>query len=286
MRGLGRSFSGEESIMRKLVRSLFGPKQTSSRASSRMSGRQEALPRQIRIPIVPPLAYVIGDIHGCLDLYRSLEDKIIEDAAGASALLILVGDLIDRGPDSAGVICHAMGPAPSGMERITLMGNHEQMMLSFLKSPRAQIRWLEYGGQTTLTSYGIGEAQMGNFSLPEAELSERIQAQIPAEQISWIKALPGAVRLGDRYFISHSGINAQKPLNAQSAGDLMWTRGFTGPPPPGVTVIHGHTPIETVDLSGRYIDIDTGVYASGRLSAVRLTPDEAPVLLEVCQEPT
>lgn len=267
--------------MRKLVRSLFGQKKTPSRSSAHRPRRQEALPQQIRIPVVPPLAYVIGDIHGCLDLYRGLEDKIIEDAAGAPALLILVGDLIDRGPDSAGVITHAMGPAPSGMERITLMGNHEQMMLSFLKAPRAQIRWLEYGGQTTLTSYGIGAAQMGNFSLPEAELSEKLQSQIPAEHIAWIKALPGAVRLGDRYFISHSGINAQKPLNAQSAGDLMWTRGFTGPPPPGVTVIHGHTPIETVDLSGPYIDIDTGVYASDRLSAVRLTPDEAPVLLEM-----
>ena len=95
------------------------------------------------------------------------------------------------------------------------------------------------------------------------------------------ESLPGALHLGERYFLSHSGINPAKPLEAQTARDLMWSRGMEAPPPDGVTVIHGHTPTEAVGVTGPYINIDTGAYATGRLSAVRLTQAAFPQALEV-----
>jgi serine/threonine protein phosphatase 1 len=254
--------------MAGFIKRLLGQKPQTSRSQGSQSGRPgEAFPQQIRLPAEPSLAYVVGDIHGCLDLYQKLEALIMAEAAGARVLIVLVGDLVDRGPDSA--------------ERLVLMGNHEQMMLEFFKAPRAHIRWLDYGGRTTLASYGVDEAQMGLFTLPEAELAEKMRALLPSEHLAWIRGLPGAVRLGPRYFVSHSGLNPDKPLSEQSARDLMWSRDIKGVPPEGVTVIHGHTPIETVDLGGSFINIDTGVYATGYLSAVRLRPGEGPVLLEV-----
>lgn len=265
--------------MAGLVRRLFGQKPQKSRAHG--SRPSESLPQQLRLPVMPPLTYVVGDIHGCLDLYTRLETQIMAEAAGTPVLIISVGDLVDRGPDSAGVIKHLMEPPPQGAQRLILMGNHEQMMLEFFKAPRANIRWLDYGGRTTLTSYGVDELQMGGFDLPEDQLAQKMQALVPAEHLAWMRSLPAAIRLGDRYFISHSGINPAKPLGAQSTRDLMWSRGMTGSPPEGITVIHGHTPVEVVDLTGPYIDIDTGVYKSGRLSAVRLTPEAAPTLIEV-----
>ncbi len=263
--------------MAGLLGRLFGqkPRRPQSRSSS------ERLPQQVRLPAMPPLTYVVGDIHGCLDLYMKLEAQIMAEAGETPVLIISVGDLVDRGPDSAGVIKHLMEPPPQGAQRLILMGNHEQMMLEFFKAPRANIRWLDYGGRTTLTSYGVDELQMGGFDLPEDQLAQKMQALVPAEHLAWMRSLPAAIRLGDRYFISHSGINPAKPLGAQSTRDLMWSRGMTGSPPEGITVIHGHTPVEAVDLTGPYIDIDTGVYKSGRLSAVRLTPEAAPTLIEV-----
>jgi len=261
-------------IVRGLVKRLFGQK-------NRAAQRRDALPQLLRLPVMPPLTYAVGDIHGCLDLYRKLEAQIVAEAAGTPVLIVLVGDLIDRGPDSAGVIRHIMGRAPEGVQRLTLMGNHEQMMLQFLDAPRANIRWLDYGGRTTLESYSVKEAQLGGFDLPEAQLAQKMRALLPSEDIAWMRSLPAAILLGDRYFLSHSGINPSKPLGAQTAQDLMWSRGMKGPPPDGITVIHGHTPVEVVDVTARYIDIDTGAYATGRLSAVRLSPGSSPHLLQV-----
>ncbi len=266
--------------MAGLIRRLFGQKPRRS-LPNRQRSRSESLPLQVRLPVIPPLTYVVGDIHGCLDLYLKLETQIMEAVGDIPVLIISVGDLVDRGPESAGVIAHLMSSPPKGAQRLVLMGNHEQMMLEFFKAPRAHIRWLDYGGRTTLTSYGVDELQMGGFDLPEDLLAQKMQALVPAEHLAWLRGLPGAVRLGDRYFVSHSGINPSKPLGNQSARDLMWTRGMQGPPPAGITVVHGHTPIDTVDLTGPYIDIDTGVYQTGRLSALRLTPEGAPELIEV-----
>ncbi len=241
----------------------------------------QALPQQLHLHPQPPLAYVVGDIHGQLDLYRKLEARIAAEAAGTPALVVLVGDLIDRGPNSAGVLDFVMARAPQGLQRQVIMGNHEEMFLRYLDAPRAEARWLDYGGRETLASYGIYGDPARGFDLPDKRLRQMFEASIPAEHIAWLRALPGALNLGERYFISHSGIDPTKPLAAQDARDLMWSRGFTAPPPEGVTVIHGHTPVDTVDLRGPYIDVDTGAYATGRLSAVRLAPHAPPELVEV-----
>lgn len=244
-------------------------------------GANQGLAAQINIENLPPLTYVVGDIHGCIDLYRVLEDRIAEDANGNPVLVILVGDLIDRGPDSSAVISHVMGPAPEGLQRLTLMGNHEEMFVKFLGAPRANIRWLEHGGLETLASYGLRDEHLAGFDLPEAELSEYLHALIPNDHVAWVRNLPSAVQLGGQYFVSHSGIDPKKPLSDQTVGDLRWTRHMKFPPPSGITVVHGHTPTQTVETDARYINVDTGAYASGRLSALRIMPGKPPTAIEV-----
>jgi len=230
---------------------------------------------------MPPVTYVVGDIHGCPDLYRTLEEHIERDAKGDPVLVILVGDLIDRGPDSAAVISHLMGTAPEGLQRLPLMGNHEEMFVEFLDAPRTNIRWLEHGGLETLGSYGVRDEHLAEFDLPEAELSEHFHALIPNDHYAWVRNLPSAVHPGAQYFISHSGINPKKLLWEQTAHDLRWTRRMEFPPPIGITVVHGHTPIETVETDQRYINVDTGAYGSGLLSALRIIPGKPPTAIEV-----
>lgn len=260
--------------MQKFVRRLLG---SSSKERPR---RLERLPQQIRLPVMPFATYVVGDIHGCLDLYGKLEEQIFLDANGGTALIILVGDLIDRGPDSAGVVTRAMGPCPAGVQRLVLMGNHEQMMLQFLDTPRMNFRWLQYGGAETLASYGVPLDQLNWMDGPEDELAQKVQSFIPVDHVEWMRRLPAAAYVGGRYFVSHAGIDPAKPLGAQSIGDLMWSRGMKGLPPKGITVVHGHTPVEMIDLNGPYIDVDTGAYLTGRLSAVKLVPEGTSEVFE------
>lgn len=245
------------------------------------SGSADPVPVQLRLAQMPALSFVVGDIHGRLDLYRKLEMRITDEAAGGPVLIVLLGDLVDRGPESAGLIDFLMALPPSGVQRMALMGNHEQMMLRYFEAPKTHARWLDYGGRETLASYGIYGDPARGFDLPERRLMQMFDASIPAEHIAWLRALPCALHLGPSYFLSHAGIDPDKSLAAQEARDLMWARGMTAPPPEGITVIHGHTPVEIVDLSGPYIDVDTGAYATGRLSALRLVPGRPPDVVEI-----
>jgi serine/threonine protein phosphatase 1 len=261
--------------MRGLLKGLF---------SAHGAAPAKTLPRQLRLADMPPLTYAVGDVHGHLDLYRKLEAQIIEEAAGQPILIVLLGDLVDRGPDSAGLIDLMMARAPAGVQRLVLMGNHENMFLKFLTNPAKNMNWISYGGRETLASYGIYGDPTRGFDLPEKRLLQMIESSVPLEHIDWLRGLPGALYLGPRFFLSHSGIDPAKPLEAQTTRDLMWSRGMVAPPPEGVTVIHGHTPIEVVDARGPYINLDTGAYETGRLSALRLIPEVEPAVLDVKSE--
>ena len=257
--------------MRGILTRLFGGAEPSERNPS----------QQLHLSELPPLTYVIGDIHGMSDLYRKLERHIAAEADGQPCLIVCVGDVVDRGQDSAGVIDQLMATPPKGLQRLVLMGNHEEMFLEFLTAPHSKHPWLSYGGRETLASYGIYGDPMQGFEIPTKRLRQMIEASIPAEHVSWMRNLPMALNLGGRYFVSHSGIDPNKPLEMQTSRDLMWTRGMNVAPPEGITVIHGHTPVEAVGVTGPYINVDTGAYASGRLSAVRLTPAGFPQAVEV-----
>lgn len=261
--------------MRRLLAKAFGGRPAAA--------SPDLTARLLHLDELPALCFVVGDIHGMLTLYRKLERQMQAEAEamGTPALVVLVGDLIDRGPDSAAVIDLMMARPPAPLHRTVLMGNHEEMFLKFCAAPAANMNWLDYGGRETLASYGIYGDPAQGFALPERRLRQMIEASIPTEHLDWLGALPHGLQIAGQYFVSHSGIDPAKPLDRQTPRALMWSRGMTAPPPADVTVIHGHTPVDAVDLTGRYIDIDTGAYASGRLSALRLSQGRAPTVIEV-----
>lgn len=236
----------------------------------------------------PKRVYVIGDVHGRLDLVQELEARILDDAtpAGSDFLTIYLGDLIDRGPASASVLDHILSQPPKGMQRHVLLGNHEAMMLAFLKAPREAAKWLEFGGHETLVSYGLTLSLDEVVRAPQRSTLQKLNAHIPQSHIDFMAGLPALLQFAD-YFLCHAGIDPEKPVEKQTEQDLLWSKDPTRQlktPPQGKTVIHGHVPIKAVETKGPWINLDTGAYATGRLSALCLSPDSKPRLLYAVKE--
>lgn len=221
--------------------------------------------------------YVIGDVHGCLDHLISLEEKIFKDADTevGQKLLVYIGDTVDRGPNSFGVIEHLLSPAPSGFERICLKGNHEQMMQRFLQKPGSAMEWLDFGGRETLLSYG---AQSRDLFFNEPTIPRKFKTLlkriIPDEHLLFLSEMPHAISL-KKYFIAHAGVNPNLPLSRQSIRDLLWgAPDFLGAQLSySKTIVHGHFVRAQPGFADGKISIDTGAYASGRISAAKLTND-------------
>ena len=235
--------------------------------------RKAASPSQA--PRVPDevRVYAIGDIHGCADLLDDLLRRIAADHAARPAkrlVVVLVGDLVDRGPDSAGVIERAMAlKADDGDVRI-IAGNHEELFLKTLAGDRESTRlFTKVGGRETLLSYGIAEdiVDFADFDTLSAEM----HARVPAAHIAFLKSLEDVVEIGDYAFV-HAGIRPGVPLDEQVPAHLRWIRGefleFRGNHPR--FIIHGHTITEAVDERANRIGIDTGAYATARLTAIGL----------------
>jgi len=241
----------------------------------------EELP-QWRLNYLPDLIYAIGDVHGCFDLYQQLERMILSDIASrgetGAALVVVLGDVIDRGPASAQVLDHLTAPAPQGITRLALRGNHEAMFLKFWDDPRLDDPWLTYGGAEMLASYHI---DMLDPAMAKAgRLRQTMNALIPQEHVDFIRNMPVALH-GDGYLFAHAGGNPMLPVLAQTAHDLIWGEPSlidTIPPEQcaegwdRLTLVHGHRP--TVDANGylgaRRINLDTGAFATGRLTAIRI----------------
>ncbi len=232
-----------------------------------------------------PTIYAVGDVHGRLDLFRAMEAQIAADAAPGAKLIVLLGDIIDRGPDSAGMIDHLLAPAPAGTTRLCLLGNHEDMALQFLRDPDPRADWLVHGGAEMLASYGIARDIAALRALSRRALAMRIAAHIPQDHLDFLAALPLYLHAGPHY-LCHAGVDPAQPLDQQDRRTLLWSRRFTdpeSPPPrglaPGGLVVQGHMPIEAPALRDWRINVDTGAYMTGRLSAVRLVQGLAPVFL-------
>ncbi|MBO9557449.1 MAG: serine/threonine protein phosphatase [Caulobacter sp.] len=234
------------------------------------------------------LVYAIGDVHGHLDLLDQLLDTIVGDAAGSAPdrapVLILVGDYVDRGPDSRGVLDRliALSEATAGgkhFETRFLLGNHEQTLLAFLDSPEGGPAWMEFGGGETLASYGVtrpaGRGDAESWNAVQAEF----RAKFPPRHEAFLRRLELSARYGDYLFV-HAGVRPGVPIDQQDPEDLVWIRGdfLSEPHRLGCVVVHGHTPNETPFLGPDRINIDTGAYATGVLTAVKLA-DGAPVIL-------
>jgi len=235
-------------------------------------------PRILNLESFAGTTYVIGDIHGCLDLLQGLERKIQADAKGQGgpSLLICVGDMVDRGPSSYGVLAHVMAPPPKGFERICLMGNHEEMMLDFLDAPTSAAPWLVHGGLETLMSYGALESEIRLAASKPRSMKYLLNRIIPDPHTAFLRSLSHAVLLKD-FVISHAGGHPARPANQQTVQDYIWGAG--GPskarPDGQKDFVHGHYVVEKAEHSGGKVAIDTGAYARGELTAAKLGPDKA-----------
>jgi serine/threonine protein phosphatase 1 len=230
----------------------------------------------------PAAVYAIGDVHGCLAQLLDVEHQIVADAQSIEGekWLVTLGDHIDRGPDSAGVINHLMGRAPPGFHRLALLGNHEQIMLDFLEDPTAHAYWLDEGGAQTLISYGIDlDRQYPPERLPGLFLADVMRA-VPEPHLRFIRSMPLYVDLPGWLFV-HAGIRPGIPLASQETDDLIWIREpfLSSDGLPGKRIVHGHTPVREPVVTPARIGIDTRCFATGRLSALRVTPDGSTRLL-------
>lgn len=215
--------------------------------------------------------YAIGDIHGRSDLFAALVAAIDADDArrgAARTTVILLGDLIDRGPDSAGVIRMAREWQQRRTVRI-LMGNHEEMFLDALEQEEVMRHFLRFGGREMLLSYLTDPADYTRAEL--SEVAGLARTAIPEGDIAFVRTFEDQVRIGDYLFV-HAGVRPGVALEAQRRSDLRWIREefLDHADPFGAVVVHGHTIFDSPQIRHNRIGIDTGAYRSGRLTALGL----------------
>jgi serine/threonine protein phosphatase 1 len=218
-------------------------------------------------------AYGIGDVHGHLDLLRDLIERIRRDdeqRPEAKTFIILVGDLVDRGPDSKGVIDYLLSrPAPFA-RMVFLKGNHEELFLRVLEGEEDVVTdWLAYGGYECAESYGVSKGSTLNAT--PAEIIERLRSAVPDSHRKFLAELADTFRFGDYLFV-HAGIRPGVPVDEQSGKDLRWIReGFLDDRTDhGLVVIHGHTIVDGPEEHPNRIAIDTSAYKNGVLTAIGL----------------
>ncbi len=236
-------------------------------------------PQKDEVPHVPRgyRAYAVGDIHGRLDLLDRLLAAVEEDLdrrPSRKAMLVFLGDLIDRGPDSRGVVERLRTYRHEVLRPYFLAGNHEEVLLRLLAGERGILsNWLKYGGAECLLSYGVDPEAL-------AEVSERaalavIKEAIPADHIRFISSFADTLKLGDFLFV-HAGIRPGIDLSLQNQSDLRWIRSqfLDHEGDHGFVVVHGHTISDAVDSRPNRIGIDTGAYRTGILTALALEGSE------------
>lgn len=215
--------------------------------------------------------YVIGDVHGRLDLFEGLIDAIESDdraASPAATTIVLLGDLVDRGPDSAGVVSRAYELRTRRRVRI-LAGNHEEMFLQSFDDRNMLRHFLKHGGRETLFSYGISRDLYNESTLDELQLLMR--EAVPQADRDFLREFEEFMIVGDYLFV-HAGILPEVPLEKQSRHDMLWIRDrfLRHSAPHSHLVVHGHTIVEDIDERANRIGIDTGAYRTGRLTALVL----------------
>lgn len=230
-------------------------------------------------------AYAVGDIHGHLGLLQGVHDLIAADMArNGAAPVVHVGDLVDRGADSRGVIDWLMRGLAEGRDWIVLKGNHDRMFWRFLRDPaeaepglRPDLSWLHprIGGVETLQSYGIRSAG----DRPIAAVHADAAAAVPQAHREFLHGLPSRHRIGEVLF-AHAGIRPGVALQDQTETDLIWIRDpflkFTGSF--GPLVIHGHTAIDAPTHYGNRVNIDSSAAYGGPVSAVAVEGREVFLL--------
>lgn len=213
--------------------------------------------------------YAIGDIHGRSDMLDELLWRIKDDAGSLyEAKLIFLGDYVDRGPDSRGVIDRLISLGQDYEDAVFLKGNHEALLLDFLAEPEDLPHWVEWGGAETLESYGLD-----TVGKEYGALAEEFLEAAPQSHLDFLNGLKLTHIEGDYLFV-HAGVRPGTPLEEQTEEDLIWIRKrFHNAAPssrPDYVVVHGHTPTDKPDDAGWRIGVDTGACYGGLLTAVAL----------------
>jgi serine/threonine protein phosphatase 1 len=218
-------------------------------------------------------AYAIGDIHGRLDLLEELLAKVHEDIASRPSrkvLLVFVGDLIDRGPNSAQVVERLRTYDHPGVRTMFLLGNHEEVLLRILGGEADLItKWRWFGGTECLNSYGVDTNRLA--SLSDEDALALIREAIPSDHIEFLEGFDDSCRFGDYLFV-HAGIRPGIEIDQQRQSDLRWIREpfLFDETDHGFVVVHGHTIRPEVEIRPNRIGIDTGAYKSGILTALAI----------------
>jgi serine/threonine protein phosphatase 1 len=213
--------------------------------------------------------YAIGDIHGCAGLLDALFAMIGLDSQGVDRRLVFLGDYVDRGPDSRGVIERLLKVKADEPQTIFLKGNHEQAMLDFLQAPDLGEEWLHWGGDKTLESYGVADIWRKH---PDA-LARELEDRMPQPHRAFLRSLDLWRIIGDYAFV-HAGFRPGVALEDQRAEDCLWIRGefhnADADKRPRETVVHGHHPVKWPTDAGWRINVDTGAVWSDALTAAVL----------------
>ena len=236
--------------------------------------------RQAEASRVPDgcLVYAIGDIHGRMDLLERMHEEIAADAADSGAeriVVVYVGDYVDRGPDSSGVVELLIGEPLRrripGLECVYLIGNHEAFLLNFLEQPENASLWFMNGGDATLRSYGVDPWQSAHSDNFADELSRAFARRLPESHLTFFRNLRLSHEEGD-YFFVHAGVRPGVALDEQKAEDLIWIREdfIKSNEDFGRVIVHGHTPRRNPQSRANRIGIDTGAVYGGKLTTVAL----------------
>lgn len=241
-------------------------------ADSRDSRPVPRIPHGIRV-------FAIGDIHGRDDLLeRALTtiDNDIKTSLSQRTIEIYLGDYIDRGPGSRRVI-DLLLERRIGREVVFLKGNHEALLLDSLSEPDKLTGWFDKGGNATLLSYGV--EMRGSVFEGRQKLMHALHRSLPSKHVQFLKELQAFYLCGDFFFV-HAGVKPEVPLHRQRLEDLLWIRDefIESDRDFGRYVVHGHTPVSHPDIRWNRANIDTGAYASGKLTVLRLVGSDLAIL--------
>ena len=222
----------------------------------------------------------IGDVHGRLDLLEPILAQAERRALAEPSLehrIVLLGDLVDRGPSSSGVL-DRLCAGVRGCDLVALKGNHEEALLAFLARSGERMDWLGYGGVETLWSYGIEVRELLTPARIDA-LRLALDRVLPPAHRRFLDSMPLTTAIGD-YFFVHAGVRPGRSLADQAPEDLVWIREpfLSWRQPFEKVIVHGHTPVREPEIRQNRINLDTGAFATGRLTAAVLQEDRLTLI--------
>jgi serine/threonine protein phosphatase 1 len=241
--------------------------------ASRAAKAKPRIPNDTRI-------YAIGDVHGRIDLLREMFSAVYDSLITHpfdKVVQVLIGDYIDRGPNSREVIDTLIARARRHT-MVCLKGNHENYPLQFLGDPSILSEWKQVGGMSTLLSYGLRPTARDDAET-RREIASAFRSALPESHRRFLQNLPLTYSCGD-YFFAHAGVRPGVPLVEQREQDLLWIRDdfLLHEEDFGKIIVHGHTPAKEPDVRSNRINIDTGAFATGRLTCLVLQGDQMAVI--------